>query len=124
MKKFNLVKSSNDSFFSRDERGEIFGYNSIEEFKTKRFFIINCIKGQWRGKHYHKKVTQKLFLISGEIEIRVKSLDGNLVEETMQRGDYYTQHPGQQFEFCSLSEVSTLLVLCDLEHDKNDYFSL
>jgi len=124
MKKLNLVKSSNDSFFYKDDRGEIFGFNNIEEFKTKRFFIIKCTKDHWRGKHYHKKVTQKIFLISGEIQIKIKSLDGNLLEETMQSGDHYTQSPGEQFEFCSLSEVSTLLVLCDLKHDKNDYFNL
>lgn len=123
MKQLALKKSETFKS-SSDERGSLAAFNAFDEFLTKRAFLVTCKKGNWRGKHYHKETTQVIFVISGEIEVKVTDVSGDVVTGTMTSGTYLTHSPYTQFEFCSSTEESQLLVLCNTVYDPTDYYVL
>lgn len=123
MKQLALKKSETFKT-SSDERGSLAAFNAFDEFLTKRAFLVTCRKGNWRGKHYHKKTTQVIFVLSGQIEVKVTDVSGDVVTGTMTSGTYLTHSPYTQFEFCSSTEESQLLVLCNTVHDPADYYVL
>lgn len=112
----DLYKSSIDS------RGTLFAFNEIKEFLARRVFFISCNKGHWRGKHYHKKTTQMVLVLSGQLEVKITSQKGEILQGLMVPGSSYLHVPNTQFEFCALSEDAQLLVLCDTLHDPEDYY--
>lgn len=57
--------------FFVDERGII---TDIVEEAVKHVGIITSKKGSVRGKHYHKKSTQFIYVISGKLELVTKDL--------------------------------------------------
>jgi len=116
------LKKFCDFKISEDARGSITAFNSIEPVVTKRFFLIDCLRGQWRGDHYHKLTNQTVYVIEGEIEVRVTTPETKK-SFLMGVGDSYLQCAYQKFEFMSVSNSSRLLVLCDREHDKKDYYT-
>lgn len=122
MKQSNF-QTSNEFLTVTDARGKLAAFNSIDDFLTRRAFVITCKKGFWRGKHYHKKSTQMILVMSGEIIARITNTETNITEETIfSPGSYYIQKPMLQFEFMSKEEESVLLVLCDSLHDPSDYY--
>jgi dTDP-4-dehydrorhamnose 3,5-epimerase-like enzyme len=114
---YNMKKYSR----SVDERGNLIAFNELEALLVKRCFIINCKKDAWRGKHYHKKTTQLICLAKGELEVKITDNTGERYH-IMCEGSTYLQVPGMQFEFRSISDESTIIVLCDREHDPEDYY--
>lgn len=74
-----------------------------------------------RGNHYHKVGKQLIFLVEGQMLVNVtkENLKENFV---MNPGDSYFQDTFCKFEFESLVKSSKLLVLCDTNHDGNDYY--
>lgn len=123
MKQLDLKKSK--SFrSSSDVRGSLAAFNAFDEFPTKRAFVVSCKRGSWRGKHYHKITTQTIFALSGELEIRVTDVSGEVSSGIMTAGTCFTHYPYTQFEFCSISDESQLLVLCNTVHDPSDYYVL
>lgn len=108
-----------------DARGKLTAFNSIDDFLTRRAFIITCKKGFWRGRHYHKKSTQMILVMSGEIIARITNAETNESEEIIfPPGSCYVQKPMFQFEFMSKEEETVLLVLCDSLHDPSDYYEV
>lgn len=107
-----------------DDKGSLIAFNEIESFETRRTFIINCKKNIWRGKHYHKKTTQIILVLSGEINVKITDSTGDKQTAIMSEGSYYKQLPYTQFEFSANSEDALILALCDTEHDSNDYYVL
>lgn len=105
-----------------DDRGHLSAFNEIEDFTAKRLFFITCKKGNWRGKHYHKLTTQIIFVVAGEIDVRVTNASGTVQNGKMQQGAYYRQEPYTQFEFLAASEEAQLIVLCNTAHDPQDYY--
>ena len=118
----SLTSMQSKFFVSADERGILSAFSFQEFFQIKRFFHIICKKDVWRGKHYHKKGTQLICLLKG-------SLDANIIRQnsfekvTLKEGDVFLQEVGCQFEFKANEENTTLLVLCDSDHDESDYFT-
>jgi len=119
-----LIFKTSDVFkTAADERGSLQAFNSLEAFPVKRIFLITCKKGNWRGKHYHKKTTQVILVLSGEIEVKIKDMSsGTLQVGTMNAGCMHTHLPLTQFDFCATSESASILVLCDTEYDQADYY--
>ncbi len=120
MKQFNIKKSA-DFKISTDERGSLIAFNEIEQFPLKRFFLINCKKGNWRGKHFHKINKQIIFCLEGTLRVKIFDLEG-YQEEDMCAGMFFEQNPLIQFEFCATSEEAKILVICDSLHDPSDYY--
>jgi len=105
-----------------DNRGTLIVYDKFEKFDVKRFYIIECIENMWRGEHYHKSTTQLISVVKGRIEV---SLIGRQTNESfeMSIGDMFLQLPYHFFTFRSLEPTSSILVLCDQEHDQLDYYT-
>lgn len=63
IKKINLpiINEKNGSLF--------FIENKTSKFKIKRVFFVNAKKNAIRGKHAHKKISQIIICLSGEVEI-------------------------------------------------------
>lgn len=118
-----ISKTSHDFKNHVDERGSLWAFNNIDSFKTERIFYVCCKKDHWRGKHYHKKTTQIIFVIAGEIKVKVTDVvSGEVMEYFMQLGSSFRQEPFLQFEFCANTDTAEILVLCDSPHDVSDYY--
>jgi mannose-6-phosphate isomerase-like protein (cupin superfamily) len=106
----------------KDERGELLAFSSLDLMDVRRCFFIVCNEGHWRGKHYHKKASQMICVIDGELDVRIleKNSESKML---MKQGDVFYQTPGIQFEFMSRAKESKLIVFCDTDHDLEDYFS-
>lgn len=55
-----------------DERGKIFGITNNNNWEESNFILSK--KGSIRGRHYHKETLELIFLIEGEIQIRLIDL--------------------------------------------------
>lgn len=118
-------QTSNEFLAVTDVRGKLTAFNSVDDFLTRRAFVITCKKGFWRGRHYHKISTQMILVMSGEIIARITNAETNESEEAaLLPGSCYVQKPMIQFEFVSKEEESTLLILCDSLHDPTDYYEI
>lgn len=105
-----------------DIRGSLIAFNSLESTDVKRCFLVTCKKDAWRGKHYHKKTTQTICVVNGSLESRV--LDGKSIKSSfLHEGDVFRQEPGVQFEFRSVTDEAVIIVMCNTEHDPEDYFT-
>ena len=87
-----------------DDRGHLSTFNEIEAFTVRRLFHITCKKGNWRGKHYHKLTTQVIFVVVGEIDVKITDTSGIVHNGKMQSGSCYRQDPYTQFEFSAVSD--------------------
>lgn len=104
-----------------DERGILNVFDKIPQFTIKRLYEITCYKGMWRGKHYHKIGTQIICVVEGKIQVKI--IKNDLVElRELTQSEIYVQEPYCRFEFCSIEESSRVIVLCNTEHDQNDYY--
>ena len=70
------------SIFS-DDRGEIYDILSNSNIQHITIFTIN--KNSVRGKHFHKKDKQWIFVLKGQIKVKTKNLleKNSKVEETV-----------------------------------------
>lgn len=90
-------------------------------FEVKRCFVVIAGKGQVRGEHAHRKCTQLLIAINGQIRVTVD--DGRRTREFLlsdcthglliPRMTWATQH--------YLSDESQLLAVCDTLYSEDDY---
>ena len=66
-----------------DDRGEIYDILSNSNIQHITIFTIN--KNSVRGKHFHKKDKQWIFVLKGQIKVRTKNLleKNSKVEETV-----------------------------------------
>jgi mannose-6-phosphate isomerase-like protein (cupin superfamily) len=106
----------------KDDRGTLAVFDKLENLDLKRFYVIECLEGKWRGDHYHELSTQTICLIEGRLSVIVTSPTESMTIE-MKAGEIFVQRPRVKFRFCSLEKKSTLVVLCDKEHDSGDYYT-
>ena len=64
-----------------DERGEILGIINTNTWEESN--IIFSKKGSVRGKHYHKDTLELIFLIDGEIRIKLVDLRSNVKKSVL-----------------------------------------
>ena len=55
--------------------------------------LVTSQAGSERGHHYHLTSTQWIYLLSGEMVVKVKAPDGSIVSGTMKAGDLYENPP-------------------------------
>lgn len=104
-----------------DQRGSLSAFDELSLFEVKRFYLIECNSGFWRGEHHHKKTVQQIFIIEGSVEVEIYE-GGNIIDTfIMTPGESYLQLPFYKFRFRSKEGISKLLVLCDANHDQKDY---
>lgn len=116
------MKKSCDFKVVKDNRGQLFSFDKIGPLLLKRAYFIECKGGMRRGSHFHKIGKQLICLVEGELN--VKTFTEKTCEEfVMRQGEIFFQDTFCTFEFESRVEISKLLVLCDNEHDPNDYYT-
>jgi len=107
-----------DFFDHVDGRGRIFGFDLSEKFSTKRVFFVEPKGLEWRGRHFHVKTTQLIFVIRGSVEVEINRKD----RFTMRVGSRHTQVPGNSFAFRASSDDALIAVLADREYDAEDCY--
>lgn len=110
--KFTKIKSQNCNLFF---------FNKFKKFiKTpERIFFLKALKNCFRGNHAHKKCSQFLFSINGNIEIYVD----NGKKETkinLKFGTILKIEPMNWLRI-KLKKDQILAVLCDKPYSKNEY---
>lgn len=64
-----------------DERGTI--TNILENEDIRHIGIITSRAQSVRGNHYHKKGVQYVYVLSGRLELKTRSVDGDKVESVL-----------------------------------------
>lgn len=116
------MKISCDYKTFEDDRGSLVAFDKFKNILLKRFYIIDCNEGLWRGDHYHKISTQIIGVIQGKLEVEISG-DFPTQKFFLESGDMFEQSPGVRFKFRSVQGSSRLIVLCDREHDVEDYYT-
>lgn len=90
-------------------------------FVIKRVFTVTAMRGDPRGDHAHKKCTQLLVCVSGEI--RVTCDDGTNVSKHLLKGmgKGILVPPGIWAKQEYLTDGAVLMVLCDRGYEDEDY---
>ena len=115
--KLELIPIQNIS----DKRG-VLSVLEITDFETKRFFWIKSIDPLLkRGGHGHKKCTQILFAIAGEIELEIINVEGSRLFILNESSDALFVPPGNWVEMKFKNSNCILGVLADRVYEESDY---
>jgi len=99
----------------------VYECGKLVPFDIRRVFTVSASKDDVRGDHAHKKCTQLLVCISGQI--RVSCDDGSVVTQyllvNMSMG--LLVPPGIWASVEYLENPSALMVLCDRGYEADDY---
>lgn len=87
-----------------DERGELYEFTDIEG-RYRQVNVLKSKSGTVRGRHYHKKLIEKFFIIDGSVEVIVMSL-------LTGKSNIFTAGPSEEFSVEPLHE-HTLTFLQD-----------
>ena len=105
----------------KDSRGAIYEFFK-DEFQFQQVNILLSKKGSKRGEHYHQRMREYFFLISGDIKVEI----GNL--KTKER-EFFNVSPGESFvvepfniHTIYFEEDSELLVMYSDEFDESDLY--
>ena len=101
------------------EKAKINVYENFpKDFRLKRVFIVNGKNGEVRGGHAHKKCTQILICISGEVIVEINKKEkvflsiphnGLIIPPLIWSSQKYA------------TDKSMLMVFCDYKYDEKDY---
>jgi len=58
-----------------EERGELVLLSDGEEIRHITYFSLNPGVGFYRGGHYHKRKTEKFYVVSGQLLIHLKDIE-------------------------------------------------
>ena len=91
-----------------EERGELVLLSDGEEIRHITYFSLNPGIGFYRGGHYHKRKTEKFYVVSGQLLIHLKdieTLETKIIE--VNPGQRVTIRPmcAHNFEAVSPSQV-------------------
>ena len=92
----------------KDARGHIIDLIENETFDA--ITLITFKKGAVRANHYHKETTQWNYLISGKILLVTQIPGKEVVETTMEKGDFIATYPSERHALKGL-EDSELIVI-------------
>ena len=106
-----------------DKQGLLVAYTGLDDFgmEIQRVFIVTGVAESIRGKHAHRCLNQILICARGTVRIACDDGTDQKVF-VLDRADCALVLPsGIWAEQIYVDEGSTLVVLCDLPYDKNDY---
>jgi len=87
---------------------------------VRLFWISDVAAGGTRGGHAHKRCSQFMVCLSGQV--RVDAFDGKARQTfVLGRGEFINVVPGIYATETFLVEQSALLVLCDRPYETDDY---
>jgi dTDP-4-dehydrorhamnose 3,5-epimerase-like enzyme len=90
-------------------------------FLPSRIFTVSAAKGDVRGDHAHKKCSQLLICVHGEIHVTCDD-GGALTEHTLNSINYgLLIPPGVWATEAYLTDGAKLVVLCDRVYESDDY---
>jgi len=112
--KFTVNITTNGSLFVIEPPDKI-------PFKIRRIFFVTAKKNDIRGKHAHKKCSQFLICLNGEVQI--DCTDGNKTKSFFlkQKNVGLLIPPGIWASQKYLFNNSVLAVICDQAYDSKDY---
>lgn len=106
-----------------NDTGSLCAYESgdLVPFDIKRIFTVIANENEIRGNHAHKKCSQLLVCVSGEIEV--------VCENGLEKSVYHLSNMGQGLLIPAgiwasekyILEGSVLMVLCDRGYESDDY---
>ena len=124
MKKIGIIKPK---IFKTQKFSNINGtlipiyVNRINNFKTKRIFIVKGDKGHIRGNHAHKKCTQIFVQLTGKSSISIKKIKNYSFTLSEKHKKILIVPP---LHWCTIkfkSNKSSFLVLCDVDYSTKEY---
>ena len=90
-------------------------------FSVERVFTVTAHRGAIRGLHAHKKCTQILSCVSGEIDLLVDDGVSQKILRLTTDSDAVLLPSGIWAEQRYLKNCSVLIVQCDQPYDEDDY---
>ena len=91
-----------------DERGELFEFTDIEG-NFRQVNILVSKSGTVRGRHYHKKLKEKFFVVEGAVEVMIRVLSsGEKIEFTCAASDQFTVEPYNEHTLTFLENTTIL----------------
>jgi len=96
----------------KDKRGSFTGIVNFGEWHELNF--VETFSGETRGNHYHKRISELFFIISGEVEVSISSLDGKSVGVySFKKGDAFIVEPLEVHKFTSRTASEWINVLSE-----------
>ncbi len=93
----SLFKILKPVFTNSDERGSMV---QLFQENCNQANVLRCKKGALRGNHYHKLNTESFYVVEGEVEVTLKTLEQKPVVETktFSKGDFFAIPPNINHE--------------------------
>lgn len=92
------------SFESIDERGSLREIVSFGEWRTVN--LSTRKKGSILGNHYHKHINELIFIISGEVEVKIENISTSAVETfRVKQNEGFLVHPFEKHTITALEDV-------------------
>ncbi len=106
----------------KDNRGQLIAIDLTKlPFTPVRAFVVNSVPaGEKRGDHAHKKTTQYILCIRGQVTARIHYASGKVAIWELREGDGIGIHP-MEWSSQTYASNSELLVFCDQPYDEGDY---
>jgi len=93
-----------------DARGHMLGV--INDGQWEEINYVTSAAGCTRGGHYHRDTRELFLLISGTIQVRVRPLDSDQVQEYMfSKGSIFVIEPGEAHWFETMTPCAWINVL-------------
>jgi dTDP-4-dehydrorhamnose 3,5-epimerase-like enzyme len=106
-----------------DSNGTLCAYEScnLVPFTIKRIFTVTAKAFEIRGNHAHKKCTQLLVSVTGEIEVTCDNGIEKSVYKLSSMGQGLLIPAGIWASEKYICKGSVLMVLCDRDYESDDY---
>lgn len=76
-----------------DPRGELFEFKEIER-DYRQVNILTSMAGTVRGNHYHKKLREKFFVVSGAVDVELRSVHtGEITKFSCSKAEEFVVDP-------------------------------
>jgi dTDP-4-dehydrorhamnose 3,5-epimerase-like enzyme len=119
MQTAKLIKFSDEVCI--DSSLYVYETGSLLPFDIKRVFTVISKVGIIRGNHAHKKCSQLLVCVSGEIEVITDNGNQEVAYKLSDMSQGLLIPPGIWASQKYLEQNSVLMVLCDALYDAGDY---
>ncbi len=106
------------------ESGDLSFWDNVDLFPLgiqRCFWISKVKKGETRGNHAHYHESQVIVCLVGELYVKVTTLDGEVINFTLNSSSKGLFIPPLNWISISFSEDSILLGLCDQAFSEEDY---
>ncbi|MFD2037658.1 sugar 3,4-ketoisomerase [Belliella marina] len=107
-----------------NETGQLHFFEKSDDFpfEIKRsFWITGVPKGEKRGVHAHKRETQLLIALKGEVEVRLEDRSGNTYSFVLDQPNHALVLPALYWSEVIFGNDAILLVLSDHGFSESDY---